>query len=80
MSACEQGHLEVIQMIVKLGGVSLIEFKSKGGSPLHAAMSCGEIQEEEDSVLDQDPRPYAAVKLILKLYQEADRDVKKLTN
>lgn len=40
MSACEQGNLEVIKVLIGTGGPQLLEFVSTGGTPLHAAISC----------------------------------------
>ena len=52
MNACEQGNAEVIKVIVQHGGAQVLEFRSFGGSPLHAAISCEStaLQQGDDSL------------------------------
>jgi hypothetical protein len=67
-------------MLVEVGGDSLIEFRSKGGSPLHAAISCEAVEKDEATVIEGNPRPFTTVKCLLNLYKENGNAVAILTN
>jgi len=93
MSACEQGNLEVIKVLVGTGGPSLLEFASNGGTPLHAAISCNitasepissekdeQDEKDENDELDFTQRAYHTVQLLVQLYKHEGGEAKRLTN
>lgn len=67
-------------MLVEVGGDPLIEFRSKGGSPLHAAISCEVVEKDEATVIEGNPRPFTTVKCLLNLYKKNGNSVAFLTN
>ena len=70
----------MIKLLVNNGGAQLIEFKSTGGSPLHAAISCETESSEETLEVDRGQRAFETVSLLLSLYRGLGKDVKNLVN
>lgn len=78
MAACEQGHLEVIRVLIKHGGAPIVEFRSTGGSPLHAAISCDttpQQQSDESAEVQGGQRAFETVSLLLTLYRDIGKSV-----